>query len=175
MRPVKCPGCGEFFRRDQVAFVQHKNRYWHKSCYETSVQQANKDAEEQRKLEEYIVKLLKLDNINTRIRKQIKDMREEYGYSYSGIQKSLEYFYEVKGNSIEKANNGIGIVPYVYETAKEYYYNIFMAHLQNKDKDVEEFVKKGRVIKIPPPERKVKPVKLVDLDILLEEVIKDGE
>jgi hypothetical protein len=50
-------------------------------------------------------------------------MQDHPEYTYSGIKRTLEYFYEVKKNSIEKANGGIGIVPWVYEEAKRYYYN----------------------------------------------------
>lgn len=31
------------------------------------------------------------------------------------------YFFDIKQNSIEKANNGIGIVPYIYEEANQYF------------------------------------------------------
>jgi hypothetical protein len=48
----------------------------------------------------------------------------KYNYTYSGIHRSLEYFYEVKGNSLDKANGGIGIVPFVYQDAYNYYYSL---------------------------------------------------
>ena len=48
--------------------------------------------------------------------------------------KSLVYFYQVKGNPISKANGALGIVPYVYQDAYNYYYSLFMAQQANKDK-----------------------------------------
>ena len=75
-------------------------------------------------------------------------MREQYNYSYSGILKSLIYFFEIRRNSIEKANGGIGIVPYVYEDARKYYYDLYMAQKRNEDKKVGELVSKGREIKM---------------------------
>jgi hypothetical protein len=174
-RPVKCPGCSLFFDRDKIAFVQFKNRYWHKQCYDSMTQQSAQDDRDLKVLEEYIVKLLKLDCMNARIKKQIKDMRSEYGFTYSGILKSLQYFYEVRNNSIEKANGGVGIVPYVYEDAKKYFYTIYMAQQQNVDKSAEQYVKKGKKIIIAPPERKVKVVELIDLEALFKEAEQDGE
>ena len=119
-------------------------------------------------LEEYVVRLLQLDCINARIRKQIKDMKDTYNFSYSGIQKSLEYFYEVKGNPISKANGGIGIVPYVYEDAKKYYYTMYMAQEQNRGKDARAYIIKGRTVTIEPPQRHTKKIKTFDLDLLEE-------
>lgn len=52
---------------------------------------------------------------------------EEYrkkGITYKQTLQTLQYFYDVKHNSITKANGSIGIVPYVYEEAKEYYQKI---------------------------------------------------
>ena len=48
--------------------------------------------------------------------------------------KTLIYWYEIKGNSTEKANGGIGIIPYVYKDASEYYYSIYLAQIANRDK-----------------------------------------
>ena len=35
----------------------------------------------------------------------------EMGYSYSGMQKALYWHFELRHESIEKANGGIGIIP----------------------------------------------------------------
>ena len=55
------------------------------------------------------MKLLNISYIDARIHKQIKQYIEENNYTYSGIHKSLTYFYEVKGNPVSKANGGIGM------------------------------------------------------------------
>ena len=110
-------------------------------------------------LENYIMKLFGDSYITPRIRSQIKQFREEYNYTYSGIHKALIYFFEIKKNSIEKANNGIGIVPYVYKDAYNYYYAIWEAQQKNEAKLVEIKrvpIKEVETIIIPPPERKIK-------------------
>ena len=106
------------------------------------------------------MKLFKEDYVNPRVRKQINTFIEEYQYTYSGIRKSLVYFFEVKGNPIERANGGIGIVPYVYKDAYNYYYSIWEANQKNEHKLVEEYVPQEKVITIPVPQRKIKKRKL---------------
>jgi starvation-inducible outer membrane lipoprotein len=76
------------------------------------------------------------------------------------MRKALAYFYEVKKNSTEKANGGIGIIPYVYNNAYNYYYNIWMANQTNNAKPIEQYQPQERVIKIPPPKRVEKKKKL---------------
>ena len=82
------------------------------------------------------------------INKQLKKYKEEQGYSYTGILKSLIYFYEVKANSTDKANGSLGIVPYVYQDAYNYYYSLFMAQQGTLNK---ELVIKEKEITIRPP------------------------
>lgn len=56
----------------------------------------------------------------------MNDYIREYQYTYSGMLKALVYFYEVKGNNKNKANGGIGIIPFIYKDAYNYYYNLWM-------------------------------------------------
>lgn len=96
--------------------------------------QANKTKEERDKeaLENYIKKLFNSPTVPIRAQKQIKEYVEEKQYTYSGILKSLRYFFEVKQGSIEKANGGIGIVPWIYEKAYQYYYSIWLTEQENQ-------------------------------------------
>lgn len=98
--------------------------------------------------------------INAKVRKQINMYLDDYNYSYSGILKALIYFFEVKGNPIDKANGGIGIVPWIYNDAYNYYYNLWLANQKNEDKVIEDYIPKDKVIKIPVPERKIRKRKL---------------
>ena len=80
------------------------------------------------------MKLYNIDHVLPRIKQQIKKYVEEYGYTYSGIMKALIYYYEIKGNKFDlaKTNGGIGIVPFVYEKAYNYYYNIILYKNQER-------------------------------------------
>lgn len=162
---VKCLYCSETFDANQEEFIQIKRRYAHKNCYEAAgcqppppakrktTTKAKSSAPKQedpdlKALKDYIQQLFG-DNANwAMITKQIKTYREENGYSYSGILKSLIFFYEVKHGSREKANGAIGIVPFTYQAAYNYYLDIFLANQQNENKD---FVQTIKEYSIRPP------------------------
>ena len=166
----KCAICGKEFDRNAVQAVRHgARRYSHWTCEPNGelVPMENKIDPELDKLNNYIINLLGKDYNAARVKKQIKDFKEQ-GMSYSGMLKSLIYFYEVKGNSKEKANGGIGIVPFVYKDAYNYYYDLFMAQQRNENK--KPFIERVREIIIKPPKVE-KPVKLFDLD----KELGDGE
>ena len=160
--PVKCKYCGQTFDRDKVEHVQvSKARYAHIECHkdqQLSISQEERDLEE---LRDYIKKLFNTDYINAKINTQIKEYHEKYNYSYIGMKKTLFYFYEVKQNSMEKANGGIGIIPHVYHNAYEYYANIDKANVRNDKIDIENIQKEeDQIIFIKPPQRLDKRKKL---------------
>ena len=155
---VKCTKCGQIFDRDAIPYIETGNRrYAHKVC---PLPPNPKEEEDKEKLEAYIKNLFKIDYIDPRIRKQINQYINEYHYSYSGILKSLTYFYEIKGNSLDKANGGIGIVPYVYKNAYNYYFAIWEAQQKNEGKVIEEYKPKVKEVVIPIPKRKVRKRRL---------------
>ena len=93
------------------------------------------------------------------VKKQIKEFKKEYDYSYSGMLKTLIWWYEIKGNSKEKANGGIGIIPFVYKDALTYYYSLYLAQLANEN--VESIPKpKVKEIEIYSPEVHRRPPKM---------------
>lgn len=154
---VKCPICGKTFDRDKVPFVQvSARRYAHKECSMSEDERKAQEIKDKEELDNYIMSLFKMTYVDARIQKQIKKYVDENNYTYSGIKKALVYFFEIKGNSIEKANGGIGIVPYVYQQAYNYYYSLWLAQQKNEDKVVEEYVPIVKEIIIPVPERKVR-------------------
>ena len=159
---VKCYYCGLTFDRDKEVdcIAINQRRYAHLECHIRKQQEKTQEEKDLEALEEYIMQLLQVDYITPRIRKQINDFKAQYNYTYTGMRKALAYFYEVKKNSTEKANGGIGIIPYVYNNAYNYYYNIWMANQTNNAKPIEQYQPQERVIKIPPPKRVEKKKKL---------------
>lgn len=158
---VICSVCGQRFNRDKEPFIKTSTRrYAHIKCaenYEASKTQEQKDREN---LEQYILKLFNIEYLTPRIQKQIGQYVNEYNYTYSGIHKALVYFFEIKHNSIEKANGAIGIVPYIYDQAYEYYYSLWQAQEKNKNKNIQEYISNTIEIRISPPKRKPKKRKL---------------
>lgn len=164
---VKCTVCGESFDRDKVQAVKSgARRYAHYTCLPEGelVPLPNAVVDQDLvDLENYIKNLLGDDYNPARVKKQIKDYKNEYNYSYSGMLKALVWFYEIKGNSIEKANGGIGILPFVYQDAYNYYYSLYLAQLVNEEKDVNQYKTKVREIVIKSPRVAEKPIRLFDL------------
>lgn len=159
---VTCVYCGERFNRDKEPTTQvSARRYAHKECaekHEASKSQEEKDLEA---LEKYIMQLFDEPYVNARVRKQLKEYKEQYHFTYSGILKTLIYWYEIKGNSTEKANGGIGIIPYVYNDALKYYYALYLAKLANESKNIEVYKPKEKIIEILPPKVQPKKVRLL--------------
>ena len=153
---VKCPYCDKQFDRDKVEFVAIGRRYAHKSCHEEAEANKSQEEKDKDKLENYIKKLFNTTTVSVRIQKQITQFRNEYNFTYSGILKALIYFYEIKKNDLKKANGGIGIVPYVYNQAYEYYYALWVAQQKNEAKIISNYIPQVEEVKIPIPVRKEK-------------------
>lgn len=155
---VTCVYCKKTINKKTDKFKQLSNgKYAHLACAELEEKREKTDSE---KLDLYIMELFDWEYVHPRVKRQISEYIEEYNFSYSGILKSLEYFYNIKGNPIEKANGGIGIVPYVYQDAYNYYYAIWEARQKNKGIKIKNYVVDTKEIVIPPPQRKVKTRKL---------------
>ena len=151
---VKCVICGKSFDRDSIQAVRHgARRYSHATCEPDNtdfVPLVVKKVEDKEltALKAYIAEKYK-DKANwALINRQIKQYKKENDYSYSGMLKSLIYFFEVQHNGIEKSNGGIGIIPFVYKQTRDYYYSLWVAQQQNQDK-VFENKEKEVVIKEP--------------------------
>lgn len=155
---VKCSVCGGTFDRDKEKFVQTSaRRYAHYKCATGEDPPKTQEEIDKENLEEYIKKLFGLEYIVPRIRKQINNFVEEHNYTYSGIRGALIYFFEIKHNSIEKSNGGIGIVPFIYDEAKKYYESLQDIQEENKQVLVQhEEPRKEVVVIIKPPKRRIK-------------------
>jgi hypothetical protein len=151
---VVCAYCKKpMSKKDEDCIMIGNNKYVHKACQELEEKREKTDKEQ---LEEYIKNLFQISYIDPRVKGQIKKYIDEYNYTYSGIRKALIYHYEIKGGDKSKANGGIGIVPYVYQAAYEYHYNLWLAQQKNKDVEITLYTPKVKEIVIPRPQRKVK-------------------
>ena len=89
-------------------------------------------------LDQYIMQIFEVDYVPPGIKKQINQYVKDYRFSYSGILKSLKYFFEVRKQPINKQVHTIGIVPYVYQQAYQHYYTIWLANQANKTETVKQ-------------------------------------
>lgn len=115
---VKCHLCGQ--QLDKKDAVRFEDKNYHSQC--------KREVEFKLKIYAYVAKIFKFKNERKPgpvIMSQLKNFMEKYGYSYEGIYHTLVYCYDVKKMSTAKAKEGIGIVPYTYEEAQQYFNNFY--------------------------------------------------
>ena len=169
---VKCIYCGEKFDRVHQGCYRIPRgksfRHSHISCFE---QQENKpegaiyiepikeeEVKNNRlKITDYVQEVFGDEANWANIGKQITSFLNK-GYTVDGIYNALYYWYNIKGNSIEKAHGTISIVDYIYNDAQKYFKELeqikevnIKATMEIKETN-EEIVK----LKYSPPKRQVK-------------------
>lgn len=157
---VKCPYCEQSFDRLSVPNIKVGRRYAHVECYNKHEQNMTQEEKEEQELYEYVKQLYGKDYNYILVKRQIEKFSKQ-GYSYKGMRLSLKWFYEVQHHSIENSN-GIGIIPYVFDDAKEYYYRLYLAQVANSN--IKNYKPKQQIITIPSPRTYVRPPHLWDLD-----------
>ena len=149
---VTCVYCKKTFNKKEVEYEQVRNgKYAHKECAALEATREKTDAE---KLDDYIMQLFDYEFVPPMIRKQINTFMKEYNYTYSGMLKALVYFHEIKGNPIQE-RSGIGILPYVYRDAYNYYYALWEAQQKNEGKKITDYIPIVKEIRIPVPQRNI--------------------
>ncbi len=145
---VTCPICNKKFDRDKVECVKEGRRYLHVECAQTTEERLSKEEKNKLALNQYIMQLFGTEYVNPKIQAQIKDYVTNKGFTYNGILMSLKYFYEIKHGDIEKAHGRISIVEYIYQDAKNYYYDIWQAQQVNKGKQIDLYIPANNVKEI---------------------------
>ncbi len=118
---VKCKKCELIFERDNEPCVKVGNRYYHQACYDEMMSEKSTEEREEIALYDYMQNLYSSQYDVVSSKRMIEKFRREHNFTYVGIRKTLEYWHEVKGNSIEKSMGRPGIVPYIYQDAHNYY------------------------------------------------------
>lgn len=149
---VVCLVCGKKFDRDKYPVIKIGTRYAHTECAGEQTQQfADKDS-----LYQYIkTKDPKYNFIL--IEKQLENMMKAHpDYTYSGILKSLQYFLDIENGEWD-TEKGIAIVPYVYQKAFDYFYNLYCIQKKNEGKIIPTSV---QTVKIFSPRTTVEPKRM---------------
>lgn len=156
---VECVYCKKKFLKSKTAFkITENGKYAHEQCFELEQKRELTDKE---KLNNLIIQLYELKFVPPRVQKQINDYITKYDYTYTGIAKTLEYMFTVKGIPIDKVafdTYGIGLVKNYFDQAKRYYYAIWEAQ-QSQKETLKEYsadilVPKPVEVAIPTPKRK---------------------
>ncbi|MFR0851722.1 MAG: hypothetical protein ACLSHD_01725 [Anaerostipes hadrus] len=151
MSKRKCVICSNWIEKGDET-VPYKNRLAHVQCFNSMMKMAVKsnserkavkskkakkinpksavlgdclteeESKQKRSLISYIEELFG-EKANAKTYTQIKNLMRDYPYfTYVGLEQSIRFFYEIKENPI--TNQGLGIVPYVYDQAQEYFKNL---------------------------------------------------
>lgn len=151
MSKRKCVICSNWIEKGDET-VPYKNRLAHVQCFNSMMKMAVKsnsekkaakskktkkinpkstvlgdclteeESKQKRSLISYIEELFG-EKANAKTYTQIKNLMRDYPYfTYVGLEQSIKFFYEIKENPI--TNQGLGIVPYVYDQAQEYFKNL---------------------------------------------------
>lgn len=164
-RILTCRKCHQKFDANKIQAFKVGNRaYIHYSCRENEdgelvslpTPKSEKPKSDEQKIKEYAKSKLGKSYNAARINQQIKQFKNEYGYTESGILKTLKYIYDIKKMSTDKANGGIGLVPYLYPEAYQYYLSIFESEQANASVNAISATQKTTEITIKEPKSKYK-------------------
>lgn len=156
---VKCPVCQEQFYREDCDFETDGRRYYHKECFA----QVEQDKIIVQEIHEKMRKLLGENYSQAKITRQINTLVKE-GKTKQGIKLTLDYWYDIKKESAEKAAGGIGIVSYIYPEAQKYWERKEWLDSRDQNIDLSCYDKPIKYEINPTPIAKPKRVKLFKLD-----------
>lgn len=151
---VKCFYCGQTFDASVEPFIKpNSRRYAHKECAESADGHKTKEQKDKETLEDYINELFGTKSISPKVKKQIEDYKVNKNFTYSGMHKTLKYWFEIRKEPLEKANGGIGIVPYIYDEAFQYWRALWEARERNKEVKISNYVLPVKEVHISSPQR----------------------
>lgn len=173
-RKKKCAYCGKWIDiiEESNSYVRiHGGLFAHTKCREDYLALPKDSLEE---LKDYITELLDIPFCSPGMVRIINRYQENEGFTYSGMHKTLYYIFNIKKIPIRRENleSLLGLIPYNYYEAQNYYYNIWLANSVNQEKNIEDYIPKEIEIHITPPQREIKKRKLfsfldeeVDIDV----------
>lgn len=133
MAEVKCYFCEN--KVDKKVAIKADKKNFHPQCYQSYL--------DKKDCCDYICSIFNLKAPGPRIYSQLSTFISQKNYSYKNIKLTLKYWYEVKKQSREKAGEGIGIVPYIYDEAVNYF-----KELENKQKnqslEIQKYIEKEK-------------------------------
>ena len=130
---VKCRICKQQFNRldpnliEGIDYVKPSERmYYHKKCYD-EYQNSKLDVHADMTDElwfkaawDFLRRDLKYDFNFVKVRRQWESFLKNK-MTAKGMYFALKYFYEIKKNDVTKSENGIGIIPHIYEDSRDYW------------------------------------------------------
>ena len=122
-----CRTCKKYFDIDSTPkdewIMPSKGWYYHTKCYNDWKNNQNNVTDDDWVLHiyDFLARDLKVSYNYHMCEAQRKKFIKENKFTNKGIYFTLKYFYEIKHNSWDKGNGGLGIIPYVYKEATQYW------------------------------------------------------
>lgn len=163
-RKSKCKGCDKLIIKEEK-FV-HSNKTYCKECYD----QIQLTGQSYNLLIKTICEYLNVERPTGLIFKQMKEYKDQLGYSYDGMVYTMWYIKSIEGKSFSDSKYGIALVKYSYEKARNYFNNQqkIEASVRDSNDNGEE---KINVVKVNMDKVYVKKK---DFVFNLDELIKEG-
>ena len=137
-----CPFCKTYMTTKEDGKT-YKGKKYHPACFEKILDDMESGDDERVVLDKYICKLFGIKRITPLINEQISTFTKTNGYSLTGIRATLYYFFELEGREITEDVKGIGIVPYVYDEARDFFREI--SRIKEKNKGFKEVITKTKI------------------------------
>ena len=145
---VKCLICGELIDRNSTECIKASStRYAHRACVAD-----RPEIIEKTEFFDYVSQLFgkQYDHRKT-VKLAEKYMKDYPDWTWSGMKKAIWYFYEKKHGNKKEACGSIGILPYIYQSALTYFYELYMAELSANSLTDEQIKTETREITISEP------------------------
>ena len=160
-KKVKCPVCESYNNKEVTIYYQ--NRYYCKICYENKT----KESEDYKNLIKFICEIYEIDAPTGFMVTQIKNFKEQFNYTYKGMELTLDFFYNVKTNNTPEIEKGLGIIPYIYKEAKQFFIEKRNIIKNLEDINIQDVVNEINIISIKKSDRKednYKNIAMIDIN-----------
>lgn len=115
MRLLKCYGtCNDKYAKTEL--INYKSKNYCKSCYDKKF----KDDSEREMMVNVICTYFNIPYPTGHMLKQMKTFREERNYSYKDQANAICYSKDILKKQM-KPSYGLGLIPYVIDSARDYY------------------------------------------------------
>lgn len=166
MKLPKCPVCGNNVGKDEVN-KRYKGKTYHVKCYDEMLGKKYEEniiqqADPLKELKDFVLHLFKIDKMSHMMEDQLVKYTREYGYTATGMLNALKYYFDICENELTDNVKGVGIIPFVYKEANDFFNNLKQREGELKGKDFSGSVSIKNV-KIKPP-RNIPFFKLYDIN-----------
>ena len=137
---MNCAKCGQPIIPASTA-VSFRSKPYHPVCFAKVKEQAkNKNAQKAavvndpalQQLTDYLCKLFSLSELTPLLRKQLEDLHNQKGYSWQNILFAVRYWFELgEGADEEPEQASLGIIPFVYDEAVQFFKTVELAKEHN--------------------------------------------